>query len=122
MTAIAGRDARFRDRPHRVAKRMRPTPYRPRDAAARNGRGLDLLRAAVSRRLFADLEDNELVLPPQAGRLRARLFDLRAVREERVDESGALRLRVRLPFSQLERLCRDAGVDPPARGRPVAVI
>jgi hypothetical protein len=30
-------------------------------------------------------------------------------------EDGALRLRVRLPYSRLERLCREAGVQPPPR-------
>jgi GTP-binding protein HflX (EC 3.1.5.-) len=88
--------------------------------SARDDLGLDLLREAVARRLFADLQESELVLPPDAGRLRARLFELRAVQEEHVDEAGALRLRVRLPFSQLERLCRDAGIPAPLHGHAVA--
>jgi len=59
-----------------------------------------------------ELED-ELVLPPSAARLRAQLFALHAVQSERVDDDGAMRLRVRLPYSRLERMCREAGVKPP---------
>jgi GTP-binding protein HflX len=47
--------------------------------------------------------------------LRAQLFALDAVRSERVERDGGLRLRVRLPYSRLERLCREAGVQPPPR-------
>jgi GTPase len=86
--------------------------------SARTGEGLDLLRQAIAICLYPDLMEDEILLPPSAARLRAQLFALNAVRAEQVLDDGALRLRVRLPYSRLERLCREAGVELPPR--PVA--
>lgn len=83
--------------------------------SARSGEGLELLRQAIATRLYPDLADQELVLPPQAGRLRAQLFQLNAVRGETIDEDGSYRLSIRLPWSRLERICREAGVALPER-------
>ena len=81
--------------------------------SSRTGEGLDLLRSAIASCLYPDLVEDELVLPPSAARLRAQLFALHAVQSEQVDDDGAMRLRVRLPYSRLERMCREAGVKPP---------
>ncbi len=81
--------------------------------SARTGEGLDLLRGAIAARLYPDLMEDELLLPPEAARLRAQLFQLQAVRSETIDDDGSSRLQVRLPYSRLERLCRDAGITPP---------
>ncbi|MBV8063175.1 MAG: GTPase HflX [Nevskia sp.] len=83
--------------------------------SARTGEGLDLLRTAVAACLYPDLIEDELLLPPSAARLRAQLFALNAVRSETVEDDGGLRLKVRLPWSRLERMCREAGVPPPPR-------
>jgi GTP-binding protein HflX len=83
--------------------------------SSRTGEGLDLLRSAVATCLYPDLVEDELLLPPSAARLRAQLFALHAVQSERVEDDGAMRLRVRLPYSRLERMCREAGVAPPPR-------
>ncbi|HWY25943.1 MAG TPA: ribosome rescue GTPase HflX [Nevskia sp.] len=83
--------------------------------SSRTGEGLDLLRSAIAACLYPDLVEDELLLPPSAARLRAQLFALNAVQSETVDEDGSLRLRVRLPYSRLERMCREAGVQPPPR-------
>lgn len=86
--------------------------------SARNGDGLDALRNAIAMRLYPDLADQTQVLTPMAARLRAQLFALHAVRSETIDEQGNCHLVVRLPSVRLDRLCREAGVEPPARTTP----
>ncbi|MGH8453016.1 MAG: ribosome rescue GTPase HflX, partial [Nevskiales bacterium] len=62
--------------------------------SAATGAGLDLLRAALEERFFPDIEERELSVPANAGRLRARLFALGAVQHESTDDDGASRLRI----------------------------
>ncbi len=83
--------------------------------SSRTGEGLELLRSAIAACLYPDLVEEEILLPPSAARLRAQLFALHAVRSEKVEDDGGLRLTVRLPYSRLERLCREAGVKLPPR-------
>ncbi|MBA4286913.1 MAG: GTPase HflX [Xanthomonadaceae bacterium] len=89
--------------------------------SARNGEGLDALRNAIAMRLYPDLADETLVLPPMAARLRAQLFSLHAVKSESIDEEGNSHLVVRLPAARLDRLCREAGIAPPVRTSVPAV-
>ena len=56
--------------------------------SARDGLGLDLLSQALARRLGMRRVAGELRLPPESGRLHARLHALEAVREETSDEHG----------------------------------
>ncbi|MCI4568845.1 ribosome rescue GTPase HflX [Lysobacter sp. CFH 32150] len=56
--------------------------------SARDRLGLDLLREALGARLGLRRIAGEVQLPPGAGRLRARLHELGAVRSERHDEHG----------------------------------
>jgi GTP-binding protein HflX len=56
--------------------------------SAASGQGLDLLRQAIGERLAGARVHAELRLPPRAGRLRARLIELGAVKSERYDEEG----------------------------------
>ncbi len=72
--------------------------------SAGQGSGLDELRAALAGRLDDDFARGWLVLAPGEGRLRARLFALGAVQDERVDEAGVHHLRVSLPRRELQRL------------------
>jgi GTP-binding protein HflX len=83
--------------------------------SSRTGEGLELLRTAIAASLYPDLVEDEILLPPSASRLRAQLFALHAVRSEKVEDDGGLRLTVRLPWSRLQRLCREAGVELPPR-------
>ncbi|WP_149194983.1 ribosome rescue GTPase HflX [Luteimonas suaedae] len=93
------------DRPHGAAA---DEPGRERVwISAREDRGLDLLRNALTahlglRRIVADL-----ALPASAGRLRARLHELDAVRGERHDEDG-WHLRIDLPHTDAARLAAQA--------------
>ncbi|TWG94573.1 GTP-binding protein HflX [Luteimonas sp. J16] len=71
--------------------------------SARDGLGLDLLRDALGERLARGRVVGELALPPDAGRLRARLHALDAVRDESHDEHG-WKLRVDLSEADAARL------------------
>jgi GTP-binding protein HflX len=79
--------------------------------SAVTGAGLDLLRTALVEQCFADLVDTELELPVGASRLRARLFELGAVKGERMDDAGGYLLKISMPRRQLERLCVQEGVE-----------
>jgi GTPase len=80
------------------------------------GAGLDLLRAAVAERIGPQAEEHDLVLPPAAARLRARLFAQGAVRSESVDAAGAFHVKVAMPRERLQRALREAGLAPAAVG------
>ncbi|MDE2220675.1 MAG: GTPase HflX [Gammaproteobacteria bacterium] len=76
--------------------------------SAAQGLGLEPLKAAITERLGLAAVRGWLQLPASAGALRARLFAQGAVREERCDADGALRLLVELPPAQMEALEREA--------------
>jgi len=83
--------------------------------SARDGLGLDLLQEALSARLAQRRIVAELELPPEAGRLRARLHQLDAVRGESHDEHG-WRIQVDLSEADAARL---AAQDDGAALRPL---
>jgi len=78
--------------------------------SAARGEGLDLLLQAIGERLAGTRVHAELRLPPQAGRLRARLIELGAVRAERYDEEG-WRLDIDAPRELLLPLAGDVRGD-----------
>ncbi len=86
--------------------------------SAHDGRGCDMLLEAIGQRLFVDIVAVRLCLPPEAGRLRARLYQLGVVGREVATEAGGYELDVRLPRTRLLRLCAEAGLDPVALGLP----
>jgi GTP-binding protein HflX len=79
--------------------------------SARDDSGLDLLLAALAQRLNLRRLQGEVRLPPEAGRLRAQLHELQAVRTEWADEQG-WRLHVDLPLGEAERLAAQADGKP----------
>ncbi len=82
--------------------------------SARDGIGLDLLRQALGDRLGLQRLLGEVVLPTDAGRLRARLHALDAVRGEDHDADG-WRMQLDLPIADALRLAaQDDGA--PLRG------
>lgn len=109
-----GLDAVMHDLPLRAT-----SPRVDRDAAglpvsvwlsAATGEGLDLLLRAIGERLAGTRVRAELRLPPRAGRLRARLIELGAVRGERYDEEG-WRLDIDAPRNLLLPLAGDVRGD-----------
>ncbi|HXH01905.1 MAG TPA: ribosome rescue GTPase HflX [Candidatus Competibacteraceae bacterium] len=80
--------------------------------SAVTGAGVDLLLAALDERLGGESWQGWLRLPPsQAGRLRARLFELGAVRSEQVALDGDWLLEIRTSRRNLLQLCRQEGLD-----------
>src|SRR5690606_26928112 len=69
--------------------------------SARDGLGLDLLRHALGQRLGLRRVQGEVLLPHDAGRLRARLHELDAVRGEAHDPDG---WRLRLDLAEADAL------------------
>ena len=57
-------------------------------ASAAQGRGMDLVRTAIERHFETERIHRWVTLPPEHGRLRARLFAAGAVAAERVEEEG----------------------------------
>ncbi|AOH36385.1 ribosome rescue GTPase HflX [Luteimonas sp. JM171] len=90
------------DRPHGAAGNGQPQRERV-WISARDGDGLDLLRTALAGSLGLKRVTGELELPSSAGRLRAQLHELDAVREESHDERG-WHLRIDLPHGDAARL------------------
>ncbi|WP_202840083.1 ribosome rescue GTPase HflX [Luteimonas saliphila] len=91
--------------------------------SARDGLGLDLLRNALSARLAQRRIVADIDLPSDAGRLRARLHQLDAVRGESQDETGwrisidlseadAARLAAQPDGAALRRLLPELAADP----------
>ena len=90
------------DQPHGAAGEGQPQRERV-WISARDGDGLDLLRGVLAGSLGLKRVTGELELPSSAGRLRARLHELDAVREERHDEHG-WHLSIDLPHGDAARL------------------
>ena len=88
--------------------------------SARSGAGLDLLLQALHQRLGVDLCRCTLRLPPRAGRARARLFEAGAVVDQRMLDDGVLELDVSLRRPDLERICREDGIEVPEECAPCA--
>ncbi len=100
--------------------RLGRAPELARDAAgqpsavwlsAATGAGVDLLRGALHELFGQAAMQLAVLLPPEQGRLRARLYALRVVRAEEAMPDGNARLLVESSPQQLEALCREAGVD-----------
>jgi GTP-binding protein HflX len=88
--------------------------------SAHTGAGVDLLLKALHQRLGMDLCRCTLRIPPRAGRARARLFEAGAVVSQRQLDDGVLEVDVSLRRPDLERICRDDGLDVPAECAPCA--
>ena len=88
--------------------------------SAVTGAGLELLQQALAE-AAAKRQDSEtppqgqlrqrLRLPPSAGRLRARLFKMGAVRAEHLEQDGDWVMDVEIPSASLESLRSEAGLD-----------
>ncbi|WP_127957912.1 ribosome rescue GTPase HflX [Serratia microhaemolytica] len=74
--------------------------------SAATGAGLPLLFQALTERLAGDIAHYELRLPPDAGRLRSRLYQLQAIEKEWNQEDGSIGVIVRMPIVEWRRLCK----------------
>jgi GTP-binding protein HflX len=77
--------------------------------SARNGQGIDELRKAISERLASERINRWIELRGKDGKLRAQLFELGVVSEERIAENGSWMLHVDVPKETAERLARQPG-------------
>ena len=78
--------------------------------SAATGLGLPALRAAIGARLLGTRVTGRLHLGPEQSRLRAKLFDWRAVRGETLDEAGGWNLDVELTAQRWQELQRTEGL------------
>jgi len=72
--------------------------------SAASGEGVAELLPAIGERLGPERVRRRFYLDPEQGRLRAQLFRIGRVVEERCSEAGRLELEVELPVHELERL------------------
>jgi GTP-binding protein HflX len=79
--------------------------------SARSGEGLEQLRQAVSDWLSSERINRWIVLDGRHGRLRAQLFELGVVSEERITENGSWLIHVDIPRDTAERLARLPGTE-----------
>ena len=77
--------------------------------SATTGDGLDLLREAISERLSGSRINRWIELHGRDARLRAQLFELGVVSEERIAEDGSWMLHVDVPLDTAKRLSRLPG-------------
>jgi len=79
--------------------------------SAGSGDGLALLPQAIAERLGAAVVHQWVELPPELSRLRARLYDVRAVVSEVPGSGAATRLELKAPAARLRRVFSREGVD-----------
>jgi len=79
--------------------------------SAQTGAGVTELRAAISNRLSTSRINRWIELQGRDGRLRAHLFELGVVSEERIAEDGSWMLHVDVPWNTAQRLARMPGTD-----------
>ncbi|WP_336843752.1 ribosome rescue GTPase HflX [Serratia nevei] len=74
--------------------------------SAASGEGIPLLYQALTERLSGEIAHYELCLPPRAGRLRSRFYQLQAIEKEWNEEDGSIGVVVRMPIVEWRRLCK----------------
>lgn len=80
--------------------------------SAREGTGLDTLTTLVADHFRAATVRRRLRLPPSAGRLRARLYEVATVLGEQTEDNGDWLIDVAIEPTELERLWRREGLTP----------
>jgi len=74
--------------------------------SAQTGAGVPLLFQALTERLSGEIVQHVLHLPPEAGRLRSRFYQLQAIEKEWMEEDGSVGLQIRMPIVDWRRLCK----------------
>ena len=79
--------------------------------SSRTGEGVDLLLEAMNRYLNKHKRPHYINLPIYAAQLRAKLFDIGAVKQENIDDMGGWIMEVELEEYKLHKLCKEANLD-----------
>jgi len=79
--------------------------------SAREGKGLDLLFAALSECLANNMVQYQLRIPPQQGKLRGAFFGLNCIASESYAEDGDWLVNVKLPEKDWQRLIKRVDSD-----------
>jgi GTP-binding protein HflX len=79
--------------------------------SSRTGEGVDLLLEAITTHLSQHKRSRYINLPVSAGQLRAKLFDIGAVKQENIDAMGGWVIEVELEEFKLHKLCKEANLD-----------
>lgn len=79
--------------------------------SATSGAGMELLLETIARSIRDDVIHGWLRLPPDAGRLRARLFALKAVISEQVNPLGEWLIEVQTTRKKFKQLCHSEGLE-----------
>ncbi|MFC6378973.1 ribosome rescue GTPase HflX [Tatumella terrea] len=74
--------------------------------SAQSGAGIPLLWQALSERLAGEIAQYELRLPPHAGKLRSRFYQLHAIEKEWNEDDGSTGLHIRMPVVDWRRMCK----------------
>ena len=97
---------------------MAPRVERDRDGrvtrvwvSAMTGKGMDLLLQAIGAHFQRQIVRSIVRLPSDAGKIRAELFDLGTVLDERIDGEGNWELELEITSEILEELCQREGLD-----------
>ena len=81
--------------------------------SAQTGAGVGLLRDALLGHFGRDLARCQVRVPARAGRARARFHEAGAVLAERTEADGGFELDIWMRRPDIERICREEGLDPP---------
>ncbi|MBT8135907.1 MAG: GTPase HflX [Gammaproteobacteria bacterium] len=79
--------------------------------SAVEGSGIDMLLGVIADVLVAGQAHLVLRIPPEAGKLRARLYAEGVVRRETTDDDGAQHLEIVIATGRLQQLCSNLGLD-----------
>ena len=79
--------------------------------SSRTGEGVNLLLETIIKHLGQFKKSRYINLPLSAGQLRAKLFDIGAVKQENADNVGGWLMEVELEEFKLHKLCREANLD-----------
>lgn len=79
--------------------------------SSHTGEGVDFLKEEIARQINQNRQAHFLDLPVTAGQLRAKLFDMGAVRHDDVNEEGGWTMEVELEEFRLHKLCEEARLD-----------
>ena len=74
--------------------------------SAQAGVGLDLLHQALGERLGKHIVEYQLSIPPEAGKLRAILYELNCILAEEYNENGYCNVSIKLPAREWNRLVK----------------